>query len=89
MNQRYNPCLECFNRYGKQYSEDCNNTCDYAYAVKLRDTNIEDLNLIIEKLEHQLKTPRRVSKNELAARMAKINAKRVAILTRERLGLKG
>ena len=33
--------------------------------------------------------PKRASKKELAARMAKINAKRVAILTRERLGLKG
>lgn len=33
--------------------------------------------------------PVRRSKNELAARMAKINAKRVAIINRERLGLKG
>lgn len=30
----YNPCFECLNRYGKQYSEECDNTCEYAVAVK-------------------------------------------------------
>ena len=29
----YNPCFECFNRYGKQYTEECDNTCEYAYAL--------------------------------------------------------
>ena len=29
----YNPCLECFNKYGKQYSEKCDATCDYANLV--------------------------------------------------------
>jgi len=27
------PCLECKNRYGKEYSPECNNTCDYAKVV--------------------------------------------------------
>lgn len=30
----YNPCFECLNRYGKQYTEECDDTCDYASAVK-------------------------------------------------------
>ena len=54
MNQRYNPCFECLNRHGKQYSEECDSKCEYAYAVKLRDCNIEDLNIIITKLEADL-----------------------------------
>ena len=33
----YNPCSECWNRYGKQYTEECDNKCDYANVVsKLR-----------------------------------------------------
>jgi hypothetical protein len=29
----YNPCLECLNRYGRSYAEDCDNKCLYAQAV--------------------------------------------------------
>ncbi len=29
----YNPCFECLNRYGKQYTEECDNTCEYAHAL--------------------------------------------------------
>lgn len=29
----YNPCFECMNRYGKQYTEECDNTCAYANAL--------------------------------------------------------
>lgn len=29
----YNPCFECWNRYGKQYTEECDNTCEYAHAL--------------------------------------------------------
>lgn len=29
----YNPCAECFNRYGRSYSEECDNTCEYANAL--------------------------------------------------------
>ena len=29
----YNPCFECMNRYGKQYTEECDNKCDYANAL--------------------------------------------------------
>lgn len=54
MNQRYNPCFECLNRHEKRYSEECNSKCEYAYAVQLRDSNIEDLNTIIRKLETKL-----------------------------------
>lgn len=54
MNQRYNPCFECRLRYDKQYSKDCDDNCEYAYAIKLRDCNIEDLNAIIENLKTKL-----------------------------------
>ena len=29
----YNPCFECWNRYGKQYTKDCDDKCDYAHAI--------------------------------------------------------
>ena len=29
----YNPCFEYMNRYGKEYTEECDNTCEYAYAL--------------------------------------------------------
>lgn len=29
----YSPCAECFNRYGRQYTEECDNICDYAHAL--------------------------------------------------------
>lgn len=28
----YNPCFECMNRYGRQYTEECDNKCDYALS---------------------------------------------------------
>ena len=31
----YNPCWECFNKYGHGYSEDCK--CQYAKILKLLD----------------------------------------------------
>lgn len=30
----YSPCFECLNRYGKQYTKECDSTCEYAVAVK-------------------------------------------------------
>lgn len=30
----YNPCLECQNRYGHSYAEECDSTCNYAYDIK-------------------------------------------------------
>lgn len=39
----YNPCFECMNRYGKQYTEECDNTCNYAQAVKERNNAISAL----------------------------------------------
>lgn len=29
----YNPCLECLNRYGYDYTEDCDNKCQYANVM--------------------------------------------------------
>lgn len=29
----YSPCFECMNRYGRQYTEECDSTCDYAYQL--------------------------------------------------------
>lgn len=35
MSNLMNPCVElCYNRYGKQYSEECDEICAYAKAVK-------------------------------------------------------
>lgn len=30
----YNPCIECNNRYETGYTEECDNTCEYAHFVK-------------------------------------------------------
>jgi hypothetical protein len=30
----YSPCFECHNRYGAQYTKECDNKCDYAKTVK-------------------------------------------------------
>ena len=30
----YSPCFECSNRYNREYTEECDNTCEYAYFVK-------------------------------------------------------
>lgn len=46
----YSPCFECLNRYGRQYTEECDNTCEYAHQIsKLKpygtiDSIIEILN---------------------------------------------
>ena len=47
MDKRYNPCFECLNRYGRQYSKECDEFCDYARILKIRDDNIRDLERII------------------------------------------
>ena len=31
----YNPCFECLNRRGYSYSEECDNTCQYAQTLSL------------------------------------------------------
>ena len=46
-NERYNPCLECLNRYNRQYSKECDELCDYARILKIRDDNVRDLERII------------------------------------------
>ena len=53
----YSPCFECLNRYGKQYSKECDNTCDYAASIKTRNRlldEISDLQNKINDLEMQL-----------------------------------
>ena len=30
----YNPCLECQNRYGHSYTEECDGACNYAYDIR-------------------------------------------------------
>ncbi len=30
----YNPCVECYNKYSRQYTSDCDDKCDYARAIK-------------------------------------------------------
>lgn len=31
----FNPCVEhCYNRYGKQYSSDCDDKCEFAKEIK-------------------------------------------------------
>lgn len=53
----YSPCFECFHRYGRQYSEECDNNCDYAMAVKIMShmqTETKSLQDKIDELEAEL-----------------------------------
>lgn len=36
----YNPCFECYSRRGRQYTEECDNMCDYA-KVALEKRRLE------------------------------------------------
>lgn len=31
----YNPCWECFNRYERSYTKDCDSKCQYAKAISM------------------------------------------------------
>ena len=52
----FNPCVEhCFNRYGKQYSSECDGNCDYAKAVKEKKM-LEEKNKDRENVLEEIKT---------------------------------
>ena len=52
----FNPCVEhCFNRYGKQYSSECDENCDYAKAVKEKKM-LEEKNKDRENVLEEIKT---------------------------------
>ena len=70
--QRYNPCFECLIRTDKEYSTECDNSCDYAYAIKLRNLNIEDLNVIIKNLETKL-AEEKTKNTKLVAQNARLD----------------
>ena len=46
----YNPCFECSNIYNREYTEECDNTCEYAYFVKrIKDYGgIEEVSKVME-----------------------------------------
>ena len=31
----YSPCVECLNRYGRKYTKECDDFCEYAKEVRL------------------------------------------------------
>lgn len=35
MSDMYNPCFTCMNRHGHSYTEECDNTCQYAHTLSL------------------------------------------------------
>lgn len=43
MDARYNPCFVCLTKYNRQYTESCDDTCDYAHAIKVKENIIENL----------------------------------------------
>lgn len=46
----FNPCIEhCYNRYGKQYSSDCDDKCEYAKVVR-------EKKLLEEEMDRPIKT---------------------------------
>ena len=53
-----NPCMECKNRYGREYSSECDDFCDYAKTcqenIRLRK-ELEDVSNFYDKVLEQLK----------------------------------
>ena len=48
------PCYEhCFLRYGKQYTKDCDDTCDYAKVIKENKLKNEIIDFLLEMLEEE------------------------------------
>lgn len=47
----YNPCLECYRRYGKEYSKECNTRCEYGKAEYLNQLLKEEMDRPIKTLE--------------------------------------
>ena len=44
----FNPCYEhCYLRYGKEYTEECDNTCQYAYLAKKAKSMAEDIHTLL------------------------------------------
>lgn len=46
----YGPCFECSNRYNREYTEECDNTCEYVHFVKrIKDYGgIEEVSKVME-----------------------------------------
>lgn len=34
----FSPCFECYNRYGKQYTKECDTACEYAMITNIFKT---------------------------------------------------
>lgn len=47
----FNPCFECWNRYGKQYTKECDSTCEYAVAVKLIGELQNEIKVLQDKID--------------------------------------
>ena len=58
----YNPCLECYNRWNKVYTKECDTTCIYARDIKRADDIIEYL---FDKLEEEHMGMRAVAEKEV------------------------
>ena len=66
----YRPCVECWNRYGRQCSEACDDFCEFAYQVKKRreaedevkilDYHLTNIEETLEKTNHELERAYRV-----------------------------
>lgn len=47
----FNPCLEyCQNHFGKQYTSECDSTCEFAKAVKENEMIKEEINTPVKTL---------------------------------------
>lgn len=52
-----NPCYEyCYLRFDKQYTEDCDDRCEFAKVVKEKKKLEKELNLLLEEMDRPIKT---------------------------------
>ena len=48
----FSPCRDyCYVRLGKQYTEECDNTCEYAKTIKELNESLKNASVIIQEYE--------------------------------------
>lgn len=53
----FNPCFEhCYQRFGKQYTSDCDDKCEFAKVAKEKRKIEEEQKLLLEEMDRPIRT---------------------------------
>lgn len=50
----YNPCVECYMRYDKKYTDECKNECEFAKVASEKDRLEKALKDLYERLKKEM-----------------------------------